>query len=271
MKTQQPIVLVTGASSGIGEAIANTLVAEGYKVYGTSRRGANSGHYAFPMLALDVTDDVSIAAAVGELLAREGRIDVLINNAGFGIAPAVAEESSIEQAKALFDTNFLGVVRMTHAVVPQMRRQGSGRIINMSSILGVVPMPYVALYVASKHAVEGYSEALDHELRTEGIRVSAIEPAYTKTQFEANNIEPDAKRAEYQPLRSHLAQVVGEAMKNADEPSVVADVVLTAIRAAQPKRRYTAGKVAAQLQFMRRFAPTSFLDAGIRKSLQLDN
>jgi NAD(P)-dependent dehydrogenase (short-subunit alcohol dehydrogenase family) len=222
------------------------------------------------MLALDVTDDASVAAAIEQLLQKEGRIDVLVNNAGFGIAPAAAEESSIEQAKALFDTNFLGVVRMTHAVVPQMRRQGSGRIINMSSILGVVPMPYVALYVASKHAVEGYSESLDHELRTLGIRVSAIEPAYTKTKFEANNIEPDAKRDEYQQLRSHLAQVVGEAMKNADEPSVVADVVLTAIRAEQPKRRYTAGKTAAQLQFMRRFAPTGFLDSGIRKSLQLD-
>lgn len=270
MKAQQPVVLVTGASSGIGEAIANKLVTEGYRVYGTSRRGAASGQYPFPMLALDVTDDASVAAAVEELLARERRIDVLVNNAGFGIAPAPAEESSIEQAKALLDTNFLGVVRMTQAVVPQMRRQGSGRIINMSSILGLVPMPYVALYVASKHAVEGYSEALDHELRSEGIRVSAIEPAYTKTQFEANNIEPDAKRDQYQKLRQHLAQVVGEAMKNADEPSVVADVVLTAIRAAQPKRRYTAGKAAAQLQFMRRFAPTSLLDAGIRKSLQLD-
>jgi len=271
MKNSKPVVLVTGASSGIGEAIANKLAAEGYKVYGTSRRGAKSDQYPFPMLALDVTDDASVVAAVEELLEREGRIDVLVNNAGFGIAPAVAEESSIEQAKALFDTNFLGVVRMTHAVVPQMRRQGRGRIINMSSILGVVPMPYVALYVASKHAVEGYSESLDHELRTEGIRVSAIEPAYTKTKFEANNIEPDAKRGEYESLRKHLEQVVSEAMKNADEPSVVADVVLTAIRAEKPKRRYTAGKAAAQLQFMRRFAPTGFLDAGIRKSLQLDN
>lgn len=265
-----PVVLVTGASSGIGEATALKLLAAGYTVYGTSRRGAQSGQYPFPMLALDVTDDFSVESAIAQLLELEGRIDVLVNNAGFGIAPAAAEESSIAQAKSLFDTNFLGVVRMTQAVVPQMRRQRSGRIINMSSILGLVPMPYAALYVASKHAVEGYSESLDHELRTEGIRVSAIEPAYTKTSFEANNIEPDAKRAEYQQLRSHLAQVVGEAMKNADTPEVVAEVVLKAIRAAQPKRRYTAGKAAAQLQFMRRFAPTGLLDAGIRKSLQLD-
>jgi NAD(P)-dependent dehydrogenase (short-subunit alcohol dehydrogenase family) len=271
MKTQHTVVLVTGASSGIGEAIAKKLMTEGYKVYGTSRRSAKSGQYPFPMLALDVTDDASVAIAVEELLKREGRIDVLVNNAGFGIAPAAAEESSITQAKALFDTNFLGVVRMTNAVVPQMRKQRSGRIINMSSILGVVPMPYVALYVASKHAVEGYSESLDHELRTDGIRVSAIEPAYTKTQFEANNIEPDMKRDEYAQLRTHLAKVVGDAMKTADEPAIVAEVVLKAIHAGQPKRRYTAGKTAAQLNFMRRFAPTGFLDTGIRKSLQLDN
>ena len=107
----------------------------------------------------------------------EGRIDLLVNNAGFGVAPAGAEESSIEQAQAIFDTNFFGIVRMTRAVVPHMRRQGSGRIINIGSVLGFLPMPYGALYSATKHAVEGYSESLDHELRTRGIRVSVIEPA----------------------------------------------------------------------------------------------
>ena len=270
MNTVNPVVLVTGASSGIGEAIANRLTTEGYKVYGTSRRGATAGQGRFPMLALDVTDALSVAAAVKQLLALEGRIDVLVNNAGFGVAPAPAEESSIEQAKAIFDTNFLGIVRMTQAVVSQMRRQGSGRIINIGSILGVVPMPYTALYAASKHAVEGYSEALDYELRGYGIRTSVIEPAYTKTQFEANNLEPDAKRAEFQQLRTHLARVVGAAMNNADAPDVVAGVVLKALRAAQPKRRYSSGKAAGQLQFLRRFAPAWVLDAAIRKNLQLD-
>ena len=181
MQTNKPVVLVTGASSGIGEAIANKLVTEGYKVYGTSRRGASSGQYPFPMLALDVTDDASVAAAIEQLLQKEGRIDVLVNNAGFGIAPVAAEESSIEQAKVLFDTNFLGVVRMTHAVVPQMRRQGSGRIINMSSILGVVPMPYAALYVASKHAVEGLTKTAALEGAAHGVRVNAVAPGPVET------------------------------------------------------------------------------------------
>lgn len=268
--TNKLVALVTGASSGIGEATAIKLAAAGYTVYGTSRRGPTSGQHLFPMLALDVTDDSSVEAAIAELLHLEGRIDLLVNNAGFGLTPAAAEESSIEQAKAIFDTNFLGIVRMTRAVVPHMRRQGKGRIINIGSILGVVPMPYVALYAASKHAVEGYSEALDHELRTYGIRVSVIEPIYTKTQFEANNIEPDAKLDEYQQVRTHVTKVISQAMSNADEPSVVAEVVLKAVRAEQPKRRYTAGKGAAQLQILRRFAPAAVLDKGLRKSLQLD-
>ncbi|WP_434557298.1 oxidoreductase [Pseudomonas sp. Z5-35] len=269
MTTPKPVALVTGASSGIGEAVANRLVAAGYRVYGTSRRGTRAQGQAFAMLALDVTDDASVEAAVAELLRLEGRIDLLINNAGFGLAPAAAEESSIEQAKALFDTNFLGVVRMTRAVVPHMRGQGVGRIINIGSILGVVPVPYVALYVASKHAVDGYSQALDHELRTHGIRVVVIEPGYTKTAFESNSFQADAKLDLYEDIRVKVTKVVNQAMASAEGPEVVADVVLKAARADRPKLRYTAGKAAAQLQFMRRFAPAGLLDSGIRKAMQL--
>lgn len=271
MKTTKLVALVTGASSGIGEASAKSLLAAGFTVYGTSRRGSTAGEGVFPMLPLDVTDDVSVAAAVAELIKREGRIDLLVNNAGFGVAPAGAEESSLAQAQSIFDTNFFGIVRMTRAVVPHMRQQGSGRIINIGSIIGVVPMPYVALYAASKHAVEGYSEALDHELRTRGIRVSVIEPAFTKTQFDANNVQPDAKLPEYDQIRAKLLKVVAEAMEGGDSPEVVAEVVVSAALASAPKRRYTAGKAAAQLKFLRRFAPTSVLDKGLRKSLQLDN
>src|SRR5437868_897645 len=181
MKIKASIALVTGASSGIGEATAARLATAGYKVYGTSRRGQQAGERPFGMLPLDVTRDASVEAAVNELMRMEGRIDLLVNNAGFGVAPAGAEESSMEQAKAIFETNFFGLVRMTRAVVPHMRRQGGGRIINIGSVLGFLPMPYGALYAATKHAVEGYSESLDHELRTRCIRVSVSEPAYTKT------------------------------------------------------------------------------------------
>ena len=232
---------MTGASSGIGEATAERLATAGYKVYGTSRRGAQAGQRSFEMLPLDVTSDESVEAAVRELMRLEGRIDLLVNNAGFGVAPAGAEESSIEQARSIFETNFFGIVRMTRAVVPHMRRQGSGRIINIGSVLGFLPMPYGALYAATKHAIEGYSESLDHELRTRGIRVSVIEPAYTKTQFDANFLQPDAKLDEYREIRAAVAETLKEVMAAADQPSVVADVVLKAASAARPKLRYTAG------------------------------
>ena len=270
MNIKSSVALVTGASSGIGEATAQRLAAAGYKVYGTSRRGGSSSGRIFEMLSLDVTSDESVEAAVDQVIMLEGRIDLLVNNAGFGVAPAGAEESSIEQAKAIFETNFFGLIRMTRAVVPHMRRQGNGRIINIGSVLGFLPMPYGALYAATKHAVEGYSESLDHELRTRGIRVSVIEPAYTKTSFDANFLAPDAKLDEYRDVRALLDKVLAQVMSTADEPTVVAEVVLEAAIAAKPRLRYTAGGLANRLRLLRRFAPAGLLDAGIRKDLRLD-
>ncbi|KRA20148.1 MULTISPECIES: oxidoreductase [unclassified Lysobacter] len=271
MKIKESIALVTGASSGIGEATAQRLAMAGYKVYGTSRHGAQSIQRSFAMLSLDVTSDESVEAAVSALIRQEGRIDLLVNNAGFGVAPAGAEESSIEQAKAIFETNFFGLIRMTRAVVPHMRRQGIGRIINIGSVLGFLPMPYGALYAATKHAIEGYSESLDHELRTRGIRVSVIEPAYTRTRFDSNFLAPDSKLDEYREVRALLDKVLEQVMARADEPSIVAEVVLKAATAAQPKLRYTAGGLANRLRLLRRFAPTRWVDAGIRKDLRLDS
>jgi NAD(P)-dependent dehydrogenase (short-subunit alcohol dehydrogenase family) len=270
MKIPRAIALVTGASSGIGKATAERLATAGYKVYGTSRRGAQAGPRSFAMLALDVTSDESVEAAVKELMRMEGRIDLLVNNAGFGVAPAAAEESSIEQARSIFETNFFGIIRMTRVVVPYMRKQGSGRIINIGSVLGFLPMPYGALYAATKHAIEGYSESLDHELRTRGIRVSVIEPAYTKTAFDLNFLEPDAKLDEYSEVRTAVNERMKEVMASAEQPSVVANVVLNAARAARPKVRYTAGALASRLRWLRRFAPGGLVDAGIRRDLRLD-
>jgi NAD(P)-dependent dehydrogenase (short-subunit alcohol dehydrogenase family) len=270
MNTQGSIALVTGASSGIGEATAERLATAGYKVYGTSRRGAKTDQQRFQMLPLDVTSDESVKAAVNELIQLEGRIDLLVNSAGFGVAPAGAEESSIEQARSIFETNFFGIVRMTRAIVPYMRKQGSGRIINIGSVLGFLPMPYGALYSATKHAIEGYSESLDHELRTRGIRVSVIEPAYTKTPFDANFLEPDAKLDDYREVRAAVSKRVKEVMATAEEPGVVADVVLQAASAAKPKLRYTAGPVANRLRLLRRFAPAGLMDSGIRRDLRLE-
>ena len=270
MKLNKSIALVTGASSGIGKATAERLAAAGYKVYGTSRRAAQTSQRSFEMLSLDVTSDESVAAAVAEVIRLDGRIDLLVNNAGFGVAPAGAEESSIEQAKSIFETNFFGVVRMTRAVVPYMRQQGGGRIINIGSVLGFLPMPYGALYAATKHAIEGYSESLDHELRTRGIRVSIVEPAYTKTPFDANFLQPDATLDAYREIRAAVSRRVKEVMTTADEPGVVANTVLKAATAAHPKLRYPSGGLASRLRLLRRFAPAGLVDAGIRKDLQLD-
>jgi NAD(P)-dependent dehydrogenase (short-subunit alcohol dehydrogenase family) len=270
MKIKGSIALVTGASSGIGEATAKRLATASYKVYGTSRRGARSGQQSFAMLPLDVTSDESVEAAVRELIRQEGRIDLLVNNAGFSVAPAGAEESSIEQAQSIFDTNFFGIVRMTRCVVPHMRYQGNGRIINIGSVLGFLPAPYLALYAATKHAIEGYSESLDHELRTRGIRVSVIEPAYTKTSFDANFLVPDSKLDEYRDIRAALSERLKAIAETADDPGVVADVVLEAATTTRPKLRYTAGALASRLRVLRRFAPAGLLDAGIRKDLRLD-
>jgi NAD(P)-dependent dehydrogenase (short-subunit alcohol dehydrogenase family) len=268
MKKTSGVALVTGASSGIGEASARRLAQAGYTVYGTSRRGAAAGSQPFELLALDVTSDASVDAAVAEVIRREGRIDLLVNNAGFGVATAAAEESSLDQARAVFDTNFFGIVRMTRAVVPHMRHQGRGRIVNIGSVLGFLPMPYMALYSATKHAVAGYSESLDHELRTMGIRVSVVEPAYINTPFDANLMQPDAPLDVYREIRAAVSTRVKEVLVGADGPDVVADAVLKAAMADNPKRHYTPG-AAGRLQLLRRFAPAPMVDAGVRRDLRL--
>jgi len=269
-RIQGKIALVTGTSSGIGEATAARLAQAGYTVYGTSRRGAQPGQRSYETLALDVTSDASVDAAIARVIQSEGRIDLLVNNAGFSTELAGAEESSIEQARAIFDTNFFGVVRMTRAVLPHMRRQGSGRILNIGSVLGFLPAPYMAMYAATKHAIEGYSESLDHELRTRCIRVSVIEPGYTKTPFDVNSLEADSKLDEYGEVRIALGRRIKELMAAGDPPAVVADVVLEAATAAHPKLHYAAGGQANRLRVLRRFAPSGMVDAGVRKNLQLD-
>jgi NAD(P)-dependent dehydrogenase (short-subunit alcohol dehydrogenase family) len=267
-KSKGRVALVTGASSGIGEATAVHLAEAGYRVIGTGRKITAAAQRPFEMLMLDVTSDESVERAVDEVMKQAGRIDLLVNNAGFGVAPAGAEESSLDQARAIFDTNFFGIVRMTRAVVPHMRRQRSGRIINIGSVLGFLPMPYMALYSATKHAVAGYSEALDHELRTMGIRVSVVEPAYINTPFDANLMKPDAPLAAYRDICARVEARVKEVLVGADGPDIVAESVVTAALANRPKIHYAPG-LASRMRLLRRFAPAAVLDAGVRKDLRL--
>ena len=264
----RPVAIVTGASGGIGEATARALHVAGYRVFGTYRRPPATRSPGIEYLACDVTSDESVRAAAGEALSKTGRIDLLVNNAGVGLL-AGAEESSVEQAKSLFDVNLFGVIRMTKAVLPTMRRQGSGRIVNISSVMGLIPAPFMALYSASKHAVEGYSESLDHEIRGSGVRVVLVEPAYTRTSFEGNVYQGDQQLDVYQLARSNAEAVFRDGMKNADTPELVASAVVKASTEANPHRRYAAGRTARQVSLLRRFVPESAFDRSLRKQMRL--
>ncbi|RUV01389.1 oxidoreductase [Mesorhizobium sp. M6A.T.Cr.TU.017.01.1.1] len=262
--TNLGVALVTGASTGIGHATAKALQNAGFRVFGTSRRAVAERSDGVTMLTCDVTDDASVAKLVDDVLAEAGRIDLLVNNAGVGLLGG-AEESSTVQAQALFDVNVFGVLRVTNAVLPTMRRQGTGRIVNLSSVLGLIPAPYSALYASTKHAIEGYSESLDHELRPLGIRVVLVEPAYTRTSFEENLARPDQLLEIYDAARAGMDVILRKAMETGDAPEIVAGTVLKAATDSVPRRRYAAGKMARQVSFLRRFVPASAFDKSLRK------
>nr|WP_029190329.1 oxidoreductase [Verrucomicrobium spinosum] len=262
--SRRRVALVTGASSGIGLVTAQALSRDGYRVFGTSRKPAAHPVDGITMLVCDVVDETSVQSVVGEVLTREGRIDLLVNNAGIGLLGG-AEESTTAQAKALFEVNVFGTMRMTHAVLPVMRQQRGGRIINLSSILGLIPAPYNALYASTKHAIEGYSESLDHEVRTQGIRIVLVEPGVTRTSFEENITRPDRPLPLYDAVRADAEKLMREIVAKGDAPEVVAEAVVRAANVATPKRRYTAGKSAGQVRFMRRFLPETLVDRNLRK------
>ena len=260
---------VTGASSGIGKAAAQALTKAGYRVIGTSRKAApGEVKDGIRMIACDVTDDASVAKAVALAHAELGSIDLLVNNAGYALSGA-AEESSTEQVRLQFDTNFLGTVRVTNAVLPIMRKQGQGRILNIGSVLGLIPAPFGAYYSASKHAIEGYSESLDHEVRTFGIRVAVIEPWATKTSIETNSPQGDRPVAAYAQMLTKYRAAFDAAMAGGDTPEDVAATIVAAAQDQVPRLRYPSGKAARQTSFARRFLPRSFFDQTLRKQFNI--
>ncbi|XUY28677.1 oxidoreductase [Agrobacterium sp. rho-8.1] len=270
MNEKQKTAFLTGASSGIGKAAAAALMKAGYRVIGTSRTAKpDEIRDGIRLIACDVTSDTSVASAVKQAYAELGRIDLLINNAGFGILGA-AEESSIDQVRALYDTNVLGVARVTNAVLPIMRAQGSGRILNVGSGLGLIPAPFNTHYSGTKHALEGYSESLDHEVRGFGIRVVVIEPGATNTSFESSAIPADAPLSNYDALRAKYDVAYAKAMKVADSAEDVAKTILKAALANKPDLRYASGKSVQQGAFARRFLPRSLFDKVLHKQFGLD-
>lgn len=214
------------------------------------------------MLACDVTEEASVSALVEEVVKRAGKIDLLVNNAGIGMFGG-AEESSIAQSQALFNVNVFGAMRMTNAVLSAMKRQGGGRIVNIGSILGS------SLLLRAKHAIEGYSESLDHEVRAFDIRVPVIEPAHVRTVFDQNGVEPDQKKPGYDQARATVAALLRDVVPKADLPDVVVKVVIKAAGARIPRRRYTAGNAARTVSLLRRFASAGLFDKFLRKQFRI--
>jgi NAD(P)-dependent dehydrogenase (short-subunit alcohol dehydrogenase family) len=267
--------LVTGGGRGLGRVIAQALAEAGADVALGARRVdrladtaglvERTGRTALTH-GTDVSDPQSCTDLVALAMEEFGHVDVLVNNAGIGTAVPATRETP-EQFRQVIDVNLNGCYWMAQACGRVM--QPGSSIINISSVLGLIPAPYSAHYSATKHAIEGYSESLDHEVRAFNIRVSVIEPAFVRTVFDQNGIEPDSVLKESDRARAGVDALLRDVMPRADRPEVVADVVVKAATDARPQRRYTAGKAARQVSMLRRFAPAEIFDKSLRKQFRL--
>ncbi|MFC9257616.1 oxidoreductase [Amycolatopsis thailandensis] len=259
------VALVTGASAGIGEATALALRDAGYTVYGAARRVERMTGLAergIKVLAMDVTDDASMVAGIEKIIEESGRIDVLVNNAGYGSYGAF-EDVPLSEGKYQFEVNLFGLARLVQLTTPHMRAQGSGKIVNVSSIGGKIYEPLGGWYHSTKFAVEGLSDSLRLELKPFGVDVVVIEPGAIKTEWggiAVENLLKTSGETAYAPQAKALAKFFGQAERGS-HPKVIADVVLKAVRARRPKTRYAAGLGAKPILFVRRVLPDRAFDA----------
>jgi short-subunit dehydrogenase len=251
------IALITGASAGIGMETAKWLAKNDFTVYGAARRIERMNELVqlgIKIIRMDVTDDDSMVAAVNEIIENEGRIDVLVNNAGFGLFGAV-EEVSMKEARYQMEVNLIGLARLTQLIIPHMRRQHSGKIVNITSIGGKISSPMGAWYHASKFAVEALSDNLRMELKPFGIDVIVIEPGGVKSEWSDIAMENLVKSSGNGPYRdtAEKMRALGKKFesRNAD-PLVIADLILKAIAAQRPKTRYHAGFMAGPVLMARK-------------------
>lgn len=250
------VILITGASSGIGKAAAEYLLEKGHTVYGASRTAADR-NLSFTALKMDVNNDDSVNEAISLIINKEGKIDVVINCAGFGVAGSI-EDTSFDEAKALFETNFFGVFRVCKAVIPGMRKQKAGLIINIGSLAGLVPIPFQAFYSSSKFAIESMTEALRMELLSFGIRVILIEPGDFNTEFTANR--KMAAQSEindtYREKFSRAVSIMEKDESNGPAPVKIAELIGRIMDNPSPRLRYTTGKLSQILPVkLRNFLP----------------
>jgi len=263
----KPVALVTGASTGIGLACAQELAAQSYRVFGASRT-APASNFLIEWVPIDVGSDDSVREGVGRILEKCGSLDLVINCAGYAVAGAL-EDSTMEDAREQFETNFFGVLRVTQGVLPSMRRHGYGRIVNISSMAGIVPMPYRGIYAASKHALEAFTEVLDHEVRQFGIRAVVIEPTFTKTSIMANEKIPGTQISAYAEQKRRVEATILKALVGGDEPRAVAEVIYHAATAEHPHLHNPVGE-GVTLSRLRRFLPVGMFQSQFRKRFQLD-
>jgi NAD(P)-dependent dehydrogenase (short-subunit alcohol dehydrogenase family) len=268
--SEKKVVLITGVSSGIGQAIAQLLAKRGFTVFGTSRNP--SGVAAMPgveVLPLDVCLDESARACVDAVVKRAGKLDIVVNNAGYILRGAI-EEATLDEAKAQFETNFFGVVRMVKTVLPIMRKQGSGQIINISSGVGLAAFPFVGFYSASKFGLEGYTKSLRHEVKPFHIKVSLVEPGFIKTELYHNMQRAAKEISDYDVWQQRASKARDEYVEKALDPTLVAECVLRIIEKKAPGLRHTVGREVARAVRLRRFLPESMFEMGVRRLLHLD-
>ena len=264
------IALVTGASSGIGRATALLLEQRGFRVFGTTRRQVGTAPQPVEMLTLDVRSDDSARSCVDQLLNRTGgRLDVLVNCAGYALTGAV-EETTIDEAKAQFETNFFGVVRMIDAVLPVMRRAGEGRIVTIGSLAGLLSIPYIPFYSATKFALEGLSEALWHELKPLGISVTLIEPAFVRTDLAQHGEVASRSLPSYGASRRNAAEAIQRFVERGIAPDEVANSVVRVVETTPPPLRYRVGREAKWLPRLKNVAPWTVFATGVRRRFGLD-
>lgn len=274
--SNKKVILITGASSGIGKATALQLIKDGHTVYGAARRVEKmqeltdaGGH----IIEMDVMDEAQLEAGVNQVIKEQGKIDVLINNAGYANYGSV-EETPIADARRQFEVNIFGLARLTQLVIPHMRKQKSGKIINISSMGGKIYTPLGAWYHATKHALEGWSDCLRLELKPFHIDVVIIEPGAIVTEFGAVMVEPMLERSGNGPY-SDMTHALAKATRGSYEkegaaspPSVIAGVISKAIKSSRPRTRYVAGKLAQPLMFIRKYLGDRIFDRAIMSQLK---
>lgn len=263
MKTKN--ILITGGTSGIGREAALLLSQQVHRVFAASRKSPVEPMPGVTYLALDVRSPQSILACVQSVLAQVSQIDVLINNAGYAGPSGASEEVALEDVRSLFETNFFGVVQMVNAVLPGMRQRRSGLILNVSSAAGRMPMPpFFGFYSASKHALEGYSEALSGDLRPLGIRVAIIEPGYFATNIHTTFNAPAHPQADFAQEREHAMVLDGFSIQHGRDPRQVAQQISQLVNGTPRRLRYPVGLDAHFMLTVRNFLPEKIFESYLR-------